>query len=546
MNVADQLTEAALKFPHKKSVVATSGKDSFGNYRYVHYTFIELEKKINQFANALKRSGVKKGDKTLLFVKPCLDFSALTFALFKIGAVPVFIDPGMGRAPFLNAIANVRPKVLIGIPKVMLLSKIFGKYFESVKIKFSYSPRNFFGIPSITKLSENESFDIDSEKMSETDLAAILFTSGGTGRPKGVVYTHDIFIGQTKALQNEYGLDETQTDVPGFPLFALFTLSMGMTSVIPDMDPSKPSKADPKALMKVIKDHGATFAAGSPAIWKNLALYCNENGLSLPTLRHLVMFGAPVPVELHELFKDALPNGDTYTPYGATESLPISNARGSEILSVFKDKINSGEGVYVGRPFGGVELKIIKPIAGPIEMLENAQEVSAMEVGEILVLSPTTTKQYYMMPDKTLEAKTVDANGKIWHRMGDMGYIDHEGNLWFCGRKAHVVNYNEASFYSAPVEAIFNQHPMVKRSALIHKNGKVSIAIERLDGKDMLTKKQARLFYRELFELGKSKPHTQAIDTFFLQKKFPVDVRHNIKIDRKKLSQMPLWALEDK
>lgn len=545
MNVADQITAAALKFPHKRSVVATSGKDSFGNYRYVHYTFIELERRVNQFAGALKEKGVRRGDKVLLFVKPCLDFSALTFAIFKIGAAPVFIDPGMGRGPFLEAIKNCAPRVLIGIPKVFLLKNIFKKWFASVEIQFVYSPFNLFNIPAIPKLASEQTFDFDSEPMSERDLAAILFTSGGTGRPKGVVYTHDIFINQTKALQSEFGLTENDVDVPGFPLFALFTLSMGMTSCIPDMDPSRPSKADPVGLLKVVMDQGATFAAGSPAIWKNLALYCNEQRKTLPTMKYLVMFGAPISIELHELFEKALPNGDTYTPYGATESLPVSNAKGSSVLGRFRERVEQGAGVYVGAPLSGVQVKIISPKQVAISTLEQAQELEAYEIGEIIVSSKTTTKAYYQLPDKTLEAKISGANGQVWHRMGDMGYLDEEGMLWFCGRKAHVVEGANGPLYSVQVEAIFNRHPSVKRSALVNKGGSPAIAIELHDGRSSLGAKEASVFYKELTGLGEKHLHTKNLRKFFISKGFPVDVRHNIKIDRVKLAQTGLTPLEE-
>ena len=153
MNVADQITEASQKFPFKRSVVATDGKDVFGNYRYVHYTFEQLESKINQFSNALVSEGVRKGDKALLFVRPCLDFSALVFALFKVGAVPVLIDPGMGRRPFLNALESCSPKVMIGIPKAHILRRLFPKAFKSVQTYFNYGNSSFLGAKSIIKLS---------------------------------------------------------------------------------------------------------------------------------------------------------------------------------------------------------------------------------------------------------------------------------------------------------------------------------------------------------------------------------------------------------
>lgn len=544
MNVADQITEQAMALPHKRSVVAVSGKDSFGNYRYVHYTFIQLEKRINQFANSLKKNGVSKGDKVLVFVKPCLDFSAIAFALFKMGACPVFIDPGMGKKAFLSAVKECAPKVLIGIPKALFLQYLFFKWFKSVKIRFVYAPFSLPGAKSLAREADKASFAFDSETMSDKEPAAILFTSGGTGRPKGVVYTHDIFISQTKALKEEFGLTSDDVDVPGFPLFALFTLSMGMTSCIPDMDPSRPSKADPIALKQIIMDHGATFAAGSPAIWKNLGLYCSRKKMTLPTMNHLVMFGAPIPLVLHELFSKVLPSGDTHTPYGATESLPVSNTQGSILLKKHRLEIEDGKGVFVGSPLSQVSVKIIEPTDAPIDSIEKARELSAYQAGEIIVRSPTTTKSYYQLPQKTLETKIQGENGDVWHRMGDMGYLDYEGGLWFCGRKAHVVLSEQGPLLSVNVEAIFNKHPEVARSALVFAGSGPALALERHDGAKKLPKEGALRFKEELLALGQQKDFTKGISRFFLCGSFPVDVRHNIKIDRKKLGRMAQTSLE--
>jgi acyl-CoA synthetase (AMP-forming)/AMP-acid ligase II len=368
------------------------------------------------------------------------------------------------------------------------------------------------------------------------DYAAILFTSGGTGIPKGVLYTHGILHAQTDALQTMFNLNEKEIDIPGFPLFALFTLAMGMTSVIPDMDPTKPAQCDPKKIVKNILDHKATFVAGSPSIWERVGDYCISHKIQLPSVKYVVMFGAPVRTKIHEIFKSILINGDTYTPYGATECLPVSLISGSEILGKTKSATESGAGTCIGKAIAKTEIKIIKSSDIPMESFVS---LPANEIGEIIVTGDQVTPAYFEMESETKKAKIL-VDGKLWHRMGDVGYLDELNNLWFLGRKTHqVIVDSKTTHYPIRIEAIFNKHPLIKRSALIKLSigGDIfpGLVIERKDKSTKLDKK----FRSELMAIASSSSYTKMIDHFFLHPSFPVDVRHNIKIDRVRLSN---WA----
>lgn len=534
MNIAHRIVETSKRLPEKKSVVF-SQRQSDGTFKYPFYTFKEFEERSNQFANKLTSLGITPGMRTLLFVKPCLDFSVLTFALFKIGAIPVLIDPGMGMKNLLKSIEQVKPEAMISIGIVHWIRRLKRAPFKNIKIKVSLS--EVFGRTHyLYKDLEKEAKTFDVYPAEESDYSAILFTSGGTGIPKGVLYTHGILNAQTTALQEMFNLNETHKDLPGFPLFALFTLAMGMTSVVPDMDPTKPAMCDPERLIRNIIDNDITFVAGSPSIWEKVGKYCLKKNISLPTVKQVVMFGAPVRSEIHEMYKKILPNGDTFTPYGATESLPISLISGSEILSGPAERTKRGAGTCIGRSVPGIEIKVIKVSDIPVSEIN---ELPQGEIGEIIVSGKQVTPAYFEMPEETKKAKIFD-QGKLWHRVGDVGYFDEENRLWFLGRKAHRVQVNdELTHYPIAVEAIFNQHSEIKRCALIEikKNLTVTpaLAIERHDGQT----KWDRDFENELKVLASSNVHTRIITDFFLHPSFPVDVRHNIKIDRSKLSK---WA----
>lgn len=506
MNIALRIQEQAKLFPEKKSVV-------FGDE---FYTFREFEERSNQMAHCFESIGITKGTRTLLFVKPCLDFSVITFSLFKIGAIPILIDPGMGIKNLLRSVSQVKPEAMIAIDLIHWIRRIKRAPFSTLRIKVSLSPlfRELQKFPREYHVKE----------MRDDEHSAILFTSGGTGIPKGVQYTHGILNAQTDILQSLFQLDHRDTDLPGFPLFALFTLAMGMTSVIPDMDPTRPSQCDPAKLVSNILKHQVTFCAGSPAIWERVGRYCLRHNIQLGSVKHIVMFGAPVETEIHEMFRKVLTKGDTFTPYGATECLPVSLMKGSDVLTKTAELSRAGAGTCIGRPVPGAEIKIIKTTDIPEVTLS---ELPTGEIGEIVVAGPMVTPSYFEMPEETRKAK-IFSQGKLWHRMGDNGYLDAEGNLWFLGRKSHRVIVKNMVLQSLQVEAIFNQHPAIKRSALIQFHEAPGLVIERHDGNMKMTAG----FLRELMKLGQTTHETKLIQNFWLSAAFPVDVRHNIKIDR--------------
>lgn len=539
MNIVDQLHSICCEYPDKHAVRLPCLNKKTQNYDYHHLSFSELDTLINKYAFNLKENGLKRGDKTLLFVKPSLEFHALVFSLFKIGVIPILIDPGMGVKNLLIAIKEVSPTSLIAEPEVHVLSLLYRKTFKTIKIRITTDKRRFLRcltLPRIKTLKNFVSTDklIDTEDMQEDETCAILFTSGGTGKPKGVCYSHKIFTEQTRILKDVFGLNSEDVDLPGFPLFSLFTLCMGMTSVIPDMDPSKPSLADPIKLTKNILDNNVTFAAGSPAIWKNLIDYCGHHNIQFETLKSLVMFGAPIESKIHKAFKDILPNGTTYTPYGATESLPVSCVSGKSILNDFAEKTLQGKGTCIGKAVPGLKVQIIGITDTVINDIAQAKILNRFEIGEIIVQGDVVTKSYYENIPKTQLAKISDELS-IWHRMGDLGYIDNDDNIWFCGRKAHRVETSNGLFCSVNTEALFLSHKFVNKAALVSKgDDSMGIVIERTQTGRKYNKEDLRA---EILSLAKENELTRYIESVHFHDSFPVDIRHNIKIDRKKLQQ---------
>ena len=542
-NIAARLREAAERLPSKRAVVFPEGRDRLGQVTYAHLTFQQLDRDSDAYARGLGRIGIGRGVKTLLMVRPSLEFFSLTFALFKVGAVPVLIDPGMGKERLLHCIAGAEPDALIGIPLAHLARIIHRKFFRTVKHAVTVGRRWFWGGHSLDQLKDEAPEPFALAPTRPDELAAILFTTGSTGPAKGVEYEHSMFDAQCTLIRETYGMGEEDIDLPTFPLFALFSVALGMTAVVPEMDPTRPAEVDPRNIIEAIHDHGCTFSFGSPALWRRVTAYCVEHAIKLPSLRKVLMAGAPVEPAVHERFRKILPDGaETHTPYGATESLPASDMTGSEVLAETAEATQQGKGTCVGRPVHEVTVDVIRLTDDEIPEWSDDLLLPTGQIGEIVVKGPTVTKRYYNNEEATRLAKMRDGD-VIRHRIGDLGYKDEKGRLWFCGRKSHRVETQKGIMYSVCCEAIFNQHPEVKRSALVGVGGRPNQTPAIIIEPDRMpaTGSEEQALARELLELGAKSALTEDIEHVLFHLSFPVDIRHNAKIFREELAA---WASE--
>lgn len=531
-NIAGALHVVAETYPGEVGLVIRKK----GAYR--QWTFKELWENCERFTAALNHQGVKPGQRVMLMVPPSKEFICLTFALFKLGAVVILIDPGMGYRNLLRCIGSVQPDILIGIPKAQLFSRLFPKPFKTVKKRICVG----LSLGLLGKSLGNICKDLDGEPVAcptvnEKDLAAIIFTTGSTGPPKGVQYTHGVFHAQLEIIKKYYRIKPGDVDQPAFPLFALFSIALGAKAVIPEMDPSRPASVDPEKFIRTIKDHQVNYSFGSPTIWNVVSRYCLENKIVLP-VRKILMAGAPVPGDLIERVFGIMPEGsEIHTPYGATECLPISSMSGREILDKTWRETRVGRGTCVGRPLPGIDIQVIRTVEGPLNSFDDAEVLPVGEIGEIVVRGAVVTGAYDHNDAENAVAKIQDGDS-IRHRIGDMGYFDDHGRLWFCGRKAHRVLTPDSVMYTIPCEALFNEHPMVYRSALVgvgDPGEQVPVMIVELNSGEI----HSETLLNELCNLAQENSLTKNIKTFLVHPAFPVDIRHNAKIFREKLA---VWA----
>ena len=532
-NIASALFTIASSRPDETALIQ---KKRVGFRRWI---FAEIAHNAAGYAQFLDEQGVQKGDRVILMVKPSMEFICLTFALFSIGAVVILIDPGMGYRNLLKCIGSVRPRVFIGIPKAHIFKRLFPKPFKSVEINICVG--HVLGVLG-KELPRQHRLPAAPEacrsRTSAEDLAAVIFTTGSTGPPKGVQYEHRIFQAQLEQIREFYGIGAGDIDQPAFPLFALFSIALGATVVIPDMDPTRPAKVNPVKFIQTINDHKVSYSFGSPAIWNVISRYCMDSGIKLPSLKKVLMAGAPVSGELIErVLKILKSDAEVHIPYGATESLPIVSITGSYVVEKTWPLTCQGKGSCVGRPLPGVSVVIIRVVDGPVADVKG-HKLPTYEIGEIVVKGDVVTGAYDNNESENRVSKIYDNDGGFWHRIGDVGYLDDEGYLWFCGRKAHRVLTRHGILYTICCEAIFNQHPAVFRSALVGvgpAGDQEPVLIVQLSDIRYDQKK----FFTELRQMADRHEHTACIRHFLCHPDFPVDIRHNAKIFREKLA---VWA----
>jgi acyl-CoA synthetase (AMP-forming)/AMP-acid ligase II len=507
-------------------------------------SFQELNGRADALAFYLQKKGVRPGERVMLMVRPSADFICLTFALFKLGAVVILIDPGMGYRNLLRCIAGVQPQLFIGIPMAHLFRLLFRSPFHTVRLSFCCGSSWGLLGSDICKEAGISSQPFPTYPARADELAAIIFTTGSTGPPKGVRYEHGVFNAQLRLIRDFYQIGPGQIDQPGFPLFALFATALGARAVIPDMDPSRPARVDPRKFIRSLQEQKVTYSFGSPAIWNVVSRYCQDQSIVLESLQQVLMAGAPISGDLVARMQDILPPGARiHTPYGATESLPIVSIEGREIVDSTWPLSRKGHGICVGRPLPGIEIRVIAFSDGPVPLWDEALCLPHGQIGEIVVRGDVVTRAYENNEQEDRMAKIKDQTS-FWHRMGDLGYLDAQGRLWFCGRRAHRVETEAGTLFTIPCEAIINEHPDVARSALVGIPDSVHplrqhpvMIVEPVKTKAI---SRERLL-TQVRELASASPLTASIQHFLTHPDFPVDIRHNAKIFREKLSD---WAVK--
>jgi acyl-CoA synthetase (AMP-forming)/AMP-acid ligase II len=540
VQIAEMFCSIAKDKPYDVAVIAPFGIDGAGRRAYVQQTYRQIDDDSSRLAHGLVSLGVKRGARAIVMMKSSIDYFALMLALFRIGAVPVHIDVGMDLGNAGRCIAEAEPDIFFGDDEAFTASIFLGWAEESLRLRVRIGKANseVSGM-SLEQIRAGVLLESHFEPvvMRPDEPAMIVYTSGSTGIAKGAIAPHSYISGVVQGLRQSYGSPANDGHMSPFPPFLMFNLAIGLKSVVPDMDAAQPALVDAGRIIRQIEDIGLQFMFATPAFMERIERRAAATSKVLTSLRRVLWAGSAVHPSALARFKRLTPNAEIICVYSSSEATPIATIESNEII-LTSNKTKAGWGICLGRTVPGMEVRVVSSSDRPILLWLDDLEVEPGSIGEICVRGVTVSPSYLNRPDATQMAKIPDpCTGTFFHRMGDLGYFDEQGRLWFCGRKDHRVETQHGVLFSVACEGVFDAHPDVRRSGLVGvQMGNETIPVICVEPEGNI---DTELLRTELLDLARTYSVTKAIETVLFHPSLPVDTRHNSKIVREKLA---IWA----
>ncbi|MFL5783163.1 MAG: AMP-binding protein, partial [Bacteriovoracaceae bacterium] len=407
--------------------------------------------------------------------------------------------------------------------------------FKSMPIRIMYGPGDNFTHKFVELMVPG---DCPMEPVESETTALITFTTGSTGKPKGANRTHRFLSAQHHALSHVIPYAATDIDMPIFPIFSLNNLATGVTTVLPAINLAQPSELDPAILTNQILNNNINCATMSPSNLVGLSKYCAQNGIKLSKMKRMVTGGAPISRDDVEKYYQIAPQSELWILYGSTEAEPMAHIEGRDMM---KEKRNADseiveEGVNVGHISEDVDYKFIKLVDGPIELSSKGWpevEVPAGQVGEFICTGDHVCKEYYNNPDAFKATKIRGPDGAVYHRTGDLGYLDQEKNLWLVGRVNNAI-VREGKYYF-PVKS----EVIMKRLSFTYRCGFFGLPDDKLGQKNCVAIELPASTDKATFNFEDAKKeirrvfakNSTPIDEIYFVKAVPMDPRHHSKVE---------------
>ncbi len=485
-------------------------------------TFSEINLKISGFQQGLKKQGFNEGDRIIFVIRPSVSMYCLIIACIASGLVPVFVDMGMGFNKIKMAIEDSKAKAIFGMRKLLRFYWLMAPLRKMIRYNEGEELSGCIPLESVLIASKES---VEFLLREPADHCLITFTSGSTGRPKGADRTHEGLIEQHLALkaQIETSLDDNVMSC--FPVSVLHYLACGLRSVLPEVDFTNIGSPNAARIVKQIEEYDITAIGSAPAFLAEIVKEYEDNNVTNDRVRVIVMGGSTVPTPLAKRCSNVFPSSKIHVCYGSTESEPISHIELEELAVMESDG-----GYLVGKPVLECEVIIVR-LAEQSTYTESdilTSEVPNGSIGEIVVSGKHVLKQYIDNPKATAESKIPRDNELVWHRTGDLGYLDEDGNIWLTGRDKDLLHYEGNEVQNYPIEKQIDKIDGVTRGAIIQCQRSIVLVLET--DNDMAVSLKGKL--TEIID-----PICISEVNVFVVDKMPVDGRHNSKVDRPLLRQ---------
>ncbi len=481
-------------------------------------TFAELRERSQQLAAMWHARGVRAGDPALVFQPMSAELYVVLVALWRLGAVAMFLDPSAGQKYLERCCSLLAPRLLVASARAHLLR------FTSPPLR--RIPRKFVigcWVPGAERVSAAASFAprTELEPVNLDTPALVTFTSGSTGLPKAAVRTHGFLQTQHAILARHLTLAPGDIDLSTLPIFALANLASGVTSVIPVGDLRRIGAINAAPIFAQIERWGITRSAASPAFFECLCEYGQQSQRSLPTLRTVHTGGAPVFPPLLARLQRVAPKAHVHAVYGSTEAEPIAHMAIEEIGQDEQAAMAGGAGLLVGVPVPEIDVRILPARNGqplpPYTAEAFAADCLPTKVPGEIVVQGEHVLGGYLNGQGNAETK-FDVDDTRWHRTGDAGYFDEAGRLWLLGRVNARISDEHGELYPFSVECAISSITGIRRSALIHWQGRRVLVLELRAGHFDVEWVRDQLAWAKL-------------DVIHVTPTIPVDARHNAKIN---------------
>ena len=490
-------------------------------------SYRELDRRIDAACAQFAAAGLQAGDRMLLAVPPSIETYVAMLAMMKSGIVVMAIDPAHGARQVAAILREWPPDAVVASRSVLMLGLLVPEL-RRIPRKFSATGR----ICGATTLSPGSRHDgaFDTRPRSPADSALLTFTSGSTGRPKPVVRTHGFLRQQLDVLRPVAEIRDDDIDFVAMPMFVLFNLASGITSVLPACDMKNPGRANPRAVCDQLVSEDVNRMVAAPALLGRLAGYCSRRGRSLPNLRLIATGGGPVTPSLPRRIGEVAPNAVVRMVYGSTEAEPIAAVDHTQVSVTSGRRMRSGGGLLAGRPVDGCDVAIIRSSAGaeypPMSGRAFLQlQARVGEIGEIAVAGRHVLTGY---ADPARDGSTkIRVDDRIWHRTGDCGYIDDRGMLWLVGRQAAAIRDTRGTVYPFQVEYALSDLEGIRRTALVQHDGRRTLVLEVRGGAISTASSKAAACIA-----------THGIERIVAVRRIPLDKRHNSKVDYPALARL--------